>query len=124
MAGAVAVLGFLFGPFTGEASLFVGAGSSVLFGVNSGLNMAINAANLGGAAISYETQLDDWAKSTDAYTKLMNGSQQALIDASNAVFQKGTNVTSISKGGGWVDDNMIKSATDGSVSGLISNAAT
>ena len=124
VVGMLSVIGFAVAPFTGGASLAIGAVGSGLFGINSILNSAINFANANGAAVAAELQFDDYGHALNAYHNYINATEQALIDASNSVFQKATNVSDIFKDGHIVGDNMIKSVTDSSVSGFVANAAT
>lgn len=56
--GILAVIGFAAAPFTGGASLAVGALGSGLFGINALLNGAINFASAGGEVAAAELQFD------------------------------------------------------------------
>ena len=57
--GILSVVGFAAAPFSGGATLAVGALASGLFGVNALLNGAINFANAGGEAAAAEIQFDE-----------------------------------------------------------------
>ena len=103
--------------------LFVGAIGSGLFGVNSVLNTAINAANSNGAAVAAEIQFDAYAKADKAMEAYINASEQALIDTSNAYFLRGTNLSQVLQGGLFVANTPIAELTDGDFSGAVDTAA-
>ena len=66
---------------------------------------------------------DSWAEAQNAMANYINMSQSALIQTHNSYFLEGVNITQTLKGGVFVGDNMLRSVTDGSVSGFVKQAA-
>ena len=88
------------------------------------LNGAINFANIDGSSIQPEIQFQDWSKNAAAMHSFIQGAQKALTDQANAYFEKGTNLTTILKGGVWVASDALTNPTQDSVSGVLDQAAT
>lgn len=127
-----------------KVGLAVGAASSGVFGINSALNMAINAANSRGQLSAAEIQFDGWVefgricspeysaetknikryanaqKSIGAY---INASENALIDTHNAFFIDGQNISQVLKGGTLIADKAISAVSNGDQSGVVQRAA-
>lgn len=53
----------------------------------------------------------------------INASQQTLVSTHNQIFLQGTNLTDMLKGGVFVGDSLIKSVTDGDISGAVTQGA-